>query len=62
MCQVSTPSCWEDTEAYHIIDDLPFEVEDLFLWQMKQDQPVPKVHIPTRGRRHFCVDLYTYGT
>ena len=59
MCQVSIPSCWEDEEAYHIINEPPFEVEDLFLRQMKQDQYVPEVHIPTRGRRPL--DFYTYG-
>ena len=40
MCQVLTPSCWEDKEAYHIINEPPFELEDLFLWQMKQEQYV----------------------
>ena len=45
MCQVSTPSCWEDKEAYHVDNEPLFEVEDLFLWQMKQDQS--EVHIPT---------------
>ena len=49
MCQVSTPSCWGDTEAYHIINEPPFEVEDLYHRQMKQDQYVLEVCIPTRG-------------
>ena len=62
MCQVSTPSCWGDTEAYHIINEPPFEVEDLYHRQMKQDQYVLEVCIPTRGRRPFCVDFYTSGT
>ena len=62
MCQVSTPICWEDKEAYHIINEPPFEVEDLFLRWMRQGQYVPEVDIPTRGRRPFCVDVYTYGT
>ena len=37
MCQVSsTASCWEDKVADHhmIINEPPFEVEDLFLWWM----------------------------
>ena len=62
MCQVFTPSCLGDTEAYHNVYESPFEVEDLFHWQMKQDHYVPEVHIPTRERRPFCVDFYTYGT
>ena len=45
MCQVSTSSCWEDKEVYHIINELLFDVEDPFLRQMKQDQYVPEVHI-----------------
>ena len=62
MCQTSTPSCGEDKEAYHITNQPPFEVEDLFHRQKRQDQYVPEVHNPTRERRPFCVDFYTYGT
>ena len=62
MCQVSIPSCWGEQEAYQIVNEPPFEVEDLFHRQRKQDQYVPEVHIPTIGRRLFCVDFYTYGT
>ena len=62
MCQASTPSYWEDKEAYRIANEFPFEVEDLFHRSKKQDQYVPEVHIPTRGRRSFCVDFYRYGT
>ena len=59
MCQVSSPICWRDKESYHIVNDPPFEVEDLFYQQKKQDQ---YVHIPTWGMRPFYVDFYTYGT
>ena len=62
MCQDSTPSCRGDKQAYHIANEPPLEVEDLFHRQKKQDQYVPKVHIPTRGRRPLCVDFYIYGT
>ena len=49
MCQTSTPSCWGDKEAHHIINEPPFEVEDLIHRQKKLDQCVPEIHIPTRG-------------
>ena len=62
MCQDSFPSCWSEREAYHIINEPPLEVEDLFHQQKKQEQYVPEVHIPTGRRRPFCVDFYTYGT
>ena len=29
MCQTSTPSCWGDKEAYYVIVEPPFEVEDV---------------------------------
>ena len=32
MCQASIPSCWEDKEAHHIVNESSFEVEDLFGW------------------------------
>ena len=47
MCQVSTPSCWEDKEAYYMVNEPPYEEEDLFLRWMKQGQYVPELHIPT---------------
>ena len=62
MCQASTSSCWEDKEAYHITNEPPFEVEDLFHRQKEQDQYVPEVHSPTGMGRPFCVDFYTPGT
>ena len=55
MCQTSTPSCWEDKEAYHITNEPSFEVEDLFHWWKKQDQYVPEVHNPTRERRPYLL-------
>ena len=41
-----SPAGWRDEEAYHIINEPPFKVEDLFHQQKKQDQYVPEVHIP----------------
>ena len=34
MCQGSIPSCWKGREAYHIINEPSFEVEDL--WTVKE--------------------------
>ena len=38
MCHDSFPRYWRDEEAYHIVNQPPFEVEDLFHQQKKQEE------------------------
>ena len=62
MCQASIPSCWENKEAYPIINEPPLEVEDPFHRWKEQNHYMPEVHNSTGERRPFCVDFYTHGT
>ena len=62
MCQESFPSCWCDREAYHIANEPPVEVEDIFSQWKKLEQYIPEVHTPTGMRWPFCVGFYTHGT
>ena len=55
------PSCWNGREAYHIVNEPSFEVEDIFCpWKKKEAICTRGTYSYSKGEALLCGFLHTW--